>query len=65
MFIGTNKLACHNHTQSAGKADTEIPTIIDPKATINYPSATGSIFVGFSVRKNACVVHWVSIPDLA
>ncbi len=29
---------------------TEIPTIIDPSATINYPSATGSIIVGISVR---------------
>ncbi len=28
---------------------TEIPTIIDPSATINYPSATGSINVGISV----------------
>jgi hypothetical protein len=28
---------------------TEIPTIIDPSATINYPSATGSIIVGISV----------------
>ncbi len=28
---------------------TEIPTIIDPGATINYPSATGSIIVGITV----------------
>ena len=27
----------------------EIPTIIDPSATINYPSATGSIIVGIKV----------------
>ncbi len=29
--------------------DAEIPTIIDPSATRNYPSATGSIIVGISV----------------
>jgi hypothetical protein len=29
--------------------DTEIPTIIDPSATINYSSATGSIILGISV----------------
>jgi hypothetical protein len=29
--------------------DTEIPTIIDPSATINYPSATWSIIVRISV----------------
>jgi hypothetical protein len=28
---------------------TEIPTIIDPSAIKNYPSATGSIIVGISV----------------
>jgi hypothetical protein len=28
---------------------TGIPTIIDPSATINYPSTTGSIIVGISV----------------
>ncbi len=28
---------------------TEIPTIIDPSATINYPIAIGSIIVGISV----------------
>jgi hypothetical protein len=28
---------------------TEIPTIIDPSATKNYPSATGSIIVGILV----------------
>jgi hypothetical protein len=28
---------------------TEIPTIIVPSATINYPSATGSIIVGISL----------------
>ncbi len=28
---------------------TETPTIIDPNATIKYPSATGSIIVGISV----------------
>ncbi len=32
-----------------GISYTEIPTIIDPSATINYPSATGSIIVGISV----------------
>ena len=30
-------------------ASTEIPTIIDPSATINYPSAAGTISVGISV----------------
>ena len=29
---------------------TEIPTIIGPSATIKYPSATGPIIVGISVR---------------
>ncbi len=34
---------------------TEIPTIIDPSATINYPSATGSIIVGITVQgANVC-----------
>ncbi len=28
--------------------ETQIPTIIDPSATKNYPSATGSINVGIS-----------------
>ncbi len=32
-------------------APTEIPTIIDPSATTNYPSATGSIIVGISVPR--------------
>jgi hypothetical protein len=31
------------------RESTEIPTIVDPNATINYPSATGSIFVGIIV----------------
>ncbi len=30
--------------------DTEIPTIIDPSATVHYPSATGLIIVGISVE---------------
>ena len=30
---------------------TEIPTMIDPSATKNYPSATGSIIVGISVEE--------------
>jgi hypothetical protein len=30
-------------------AHAEIPTIIDPGATMNYPGATGSIIVGISV----------------
>jgi hypothetical protein len=34
--------------------NTEIPTIIDPSATINYPSATGSIIVGISVVNKLC-----------
>jgi hypothetical protein len=29
---------------------TEIPTIIDPRATVNFPSATGLIIVGSSVQ---------------
>ncbi len=33
----------------AVQKSTEIPTIIDPSATINYPSATGSIIVGISL----------------
>ncbi len=28
---------------------TDIPTIIDPSATINHPGATGSVIVGISV----------------
>ena len=32
--------------------DTEIPTIIDPSATINYPSPTRSIIVGISVSEH-------------
>ncbi len=40
--------------------ETEIPKIIDPRATINYPSAMGSIIVGISessasVRLDACM----------
>ena len=35
---------------STTHADTEIPTIIDPSTTINYPSAPGSIIVGITVR---------------
>jgi hypothetical protein len=39
-----------------GCSSTEIPTIIDPSATINYPSATGSIIVGISVPSyDACI----------
>jgi hypothetical protein len=37
---------------------TEIPTIIDPSATINYPSATGSIIVGISVVYVCFHVCW-------
>ena len=36
---------------------TEIPTIIDPSATVNYPSATGSIIVGISVYIHITYYH--------
>jgi hypothetical protein len=35
---------------------TEIPTIIDHSATMNYPSATGSIIVVISVPFKLCVL---------
>ncbi len=41
----------------ADKIHTEIPTIIDPSATIDYPSATKSKIVGISVRDDACWWH--------
>jgi hypothetical protein len=40
--IGNDECVCINGC-------TEIPTIIDPSATKNHPSATGSIIVGISV----------------
>ncbi len=40
----------------------EIPTIIDPSATINYPSATGWIIVGISVhRRMHAFISWVRV----
>ncbi len=38
------------HFTCAKKSSTEISTIVDPSATKNYPSATGSIIVGISAR---------------
>ena len=38
-----------NYPGSNVMVDTEFPTIIDSSATINRPSATGSIIVGISV----------------
>jgi len=36
---------------------TEIPTMIDPSATINYPSVTGSIIVGIPVISTSIKTH--------
>jgi hypothetical protein len=52
--LGAQKPAAHNGVPMASMywgvcLHTEIPTIIDPGATKNYPSATGSIIVGISV----------------
>jgi hypothetical protein len=44
--------------QEMWKVSTDIPTIIDPSATINYPSATGSIIVGIPVM---CVILAVRV----
>ncbi len=59
----------HTHTKTNKQNDvivfcalrTEIPTIIDPSTTVNYPSATGSIIVGISVCFSCC--SWLT-PDL-
>ncbi len=54
-------LCFNTSTKSATRKErrkrTEIPIIIDPSATINYPSAMGSMLVGISVSRSCFKSH--------
>jgi hypothetical protein len=52
--------ALQTRRETASTPHTKIPTIIDPSATINYPSATGSMTVRISIPPLPYACHMTS-----